>query len=85
MEIRDVRFRQTAPAGIQFVCRVLCRLSKADPRFWLVRSGAPGAIAAKGEESGACASGAASATSLVLFDGLSGVLVTFGTGATGNG
>jgi hypothetical protein len=63
----------------------LCRLSATGPWFWLVRSGAPGGLAAKIIQAGAHATKTAPALSLVLLHELPRLLVAIGEGATGHG
>jgi len=85
MEINDVRSGRRPFADMASAWRALRRLSTTGSWLWLARSGAPGGIAAKAEETGAPAPGAAPAVGLVLLDGLPRLLGAFGAEVAGHG
>jgi len=66
----SIRNRRRTPSALAPAWNALCRLSASGPWLWLVRSGAFEAAPAIG---------------LVLFDGLSRVLVALGEGVPGHG
>lgn len=82
MESSHVR---PASAHLASAWCALCRLPAAEPWFWLVRSGAPGGLAAKIIQAGAHAPDTAPAIGLLLLHELPRLLVALGKGALGHG